>query len=122
MEELASTVSDILNQAAGGVGDISEWLASDGLPGYAAVETAQAGFMVALGIVMVAVSACAMVAIVLADGKGTIDFDPGYAYLPLTVILICSLVMIAVNAYSLVGWLVSPDGMLLETLVSALGN
>lgn len=122
MDELATTVSDILNQTAGGIGDISEWLASDGLPGYAAVSIARNAVVV----VMCALIIALCVAVFRWGLKNEIDcFDS-----PVTLfgsvaacfaIIACAL-LLAFSIPDLVGWLVSPDGMLLETLVSALGN
>lgn len=122
MDELATTVSDILNQAAGGIGDISEWLASDGLTGYTSVMIARQSCTALM--CMVSILACVVFFRWIINSE--IDLVDSFAVflvaIVAVVVMILSAFVLVISLPDLVGWLVSPDGMLLDTLVSALGN
>lgn len=122
MEELANTVSDILNQASSGVGDISEWLASDGLSGYAAVSTAQSAYGVAAAVVILIACTAGIIHLARACNNGDIDCDAGVFIFALAIIAAIAALFAIMESYKLIGWLVSPDGMLLKEFVSAVGN
>lgn len=119
MDQLAITVSDILNQAAGGIGDISSWLASNGLSGYAAATIAQLSAIVTICLVLIAVSSAIVykcVKLGLYNDGICIDIVVIFAA---GVLVICLIVM-AFAIPQIVGWMASPDGMLLDKLVSAI--
>lgn len=126
MNELASTVSDILNQASNGIGDLSAWLASDGLTGYAASMTAISASHVAMAAFVAIVSftvAAFAVASDTSDKKILKNMDDNMAAGMLAVsgtIFLLSIVFLAFSISDLAGWLASPDGMLLKTLVDGL--
>lgn len=124
MDELATTVSDILNQAAGGVGDLSQWLASNGLPGYARVSTAQCATVCVLSLIVLVPLA---VTSFLWYKKCRSLYDSGrdgffYAFASgiLAFFGLCLFIAFYTNVIDLVGWIASPDGMLLQTLVKSI--
>lgn len=127
MDELATTVSDILNQAANGVGDISAWLASDGLAGYAAVCTVQSAEAAIMSLLLLAASAvCTYRCIKIADEdvvsyayRKRGDTFAVVALISGSIAIVSAFVFFA-SVYDLCGWLASPDGMLLKTLVDGL--
>lgn len=126
MDELAVTVSNILNQAAGGVGDISQWLANNGLPGYASVNIAQntAICLLALAFIVASVAVCLISlkkARTVNDRWGDDEIYEVIAFVSFLV-GIASTITFCLGVTRLVGWLASPDGMLLQTLVSGLSK
>lgn len=114
MEELASTVSDILNQAAGGVGDISSWLATNGLPSYARVMLARNGVYVVIQLLV----AFVCVSFGVAERKIAHRYDEEL-YFFLFLFVLIDLITMLFTIPDFVGWLVAPDGMLLNTLLSS---
>lgn len=122
MDELATTVSNILNQAAGGVGDISQWLATNGLPGYAAVNIAQNTAVCLIAVALIVASAFGIRALVTNDAIFEDDEMYVLIFIVSCVVFCGSMVILCLTIPDLVGWLASPDGMLLKTLVSALTN
>lgn len=117
MDELAVTVSDILNQAAGGVGDISQWLATNGLSGYAAVNIAQNAAICILAAIFFVASVFGIY-VSLKHWDGGEEY--AVAFLVSGVVFAGSLTVLCSTIPTLVGWLASPDGMLLQTLVDGL--
>lgn len=124
MDELAVTVSNILNNAASGIGDISQWLASNGLPGYASVNMAQC-----------AVSCIFLFLIFISIGifcfilwKKGVDIykarKDGYFYClaggSLTFIDVGVFLALYDSVINLTGWIASPDGMLLKILTESI--
>lgn len=123
MDELAVTVSNILNNAANGIGDISQWLASNGLPGYASVNIAQwVVYCVFLFLIFVPVMIICIILwkkgidIYSSKGDGFFYILAGGALTFFDFIIFLALFNSVVN---LTGWMVSPDGMLLKILTES---
>lgn len=129
MNDLASTVSNILNDASQGVGDISQWLASNGLPEYAKIEAISSGIstfiMIGLLIFLVLLYKRSMrlIKILLSPE------DEVLTMVVLGVVTVISLVIGAfvlyclyMNCISFIGWMAAPDGMLVKVLTSSLTN
>lgn len=126
MDELATTVSDILNQASNGIGYLSAWLASDGLSGYAASMTAISASHVAMA-AFVAIMSFTVAAFAVASDtsdkrilKNMKDDLAACMFGVSVTIFLLSIVFLAFSISDLAGWLASPDGMLLKTLVDGL--
>lgn len=127
-EELAKTVNDILNRAADGIGDISGWLASDGLPSYMGMKCVDSWFwVVAIGLLAIAMYSVLTFCITkyrAAGKEGCCSDEEFYSLFAilsavLAAILTVVLLFLIPNA---IGWTLYPEGRLLEVLVGALGK
>ena len=120
-EQLSQAVSDLLNGAANGIGDIAGWVQTDALPQYCAVQSVNHAIWA--GIAIAAIVAAAFLARfamkVLVEDSFTNGEDVIMFYFLFGFIFVVLAGFFAVNLVPAVNWAVNPDGMVLKTLLDS---
>ena len=119
MEKLDGALAELAKQLGVGVGELWSWLTDGALGSYARMKAlTSAPWLLTFVLLCVAMPICARACF----RKHASDMDDwGFAGVVCVVVAIMAALAVAFIASETVGWLVEPQGKLLDMLVSKIG-
>ena len=120
-EQLSQAVSDLLNGAMQGVGDIAGWVQTDALPQYCMVQSVNHAVFAVIALIAVVLIVCLSKwgFKVIVEDQFSDENDIAILLVLSGFVILVLIAVFAVNLVPAVNWAVNPDGMVLKALLDS---
>ena len=120
MEQTDAALAELARQLGISVGELWDWLQGNGIEAYAAARVAY-GLTEVIGCLLL-FAVCAVVFVNTSRALEKVDFDGEFccvaALVTAGIIGIIAMIGVVLCVPSLVGWMVSPEGMVMDVLLN----